>query len=334
MKQRKGEKVSIIVPVYMVEKYIESCINSLIEQTYYNLEIILVDDGSPDDCPKICDEWAKKDTRIKVLHQKNSGVSAARNSAIEQITGEYILFVDSDDWIEKNMIETLVDEFESSSEIDAVFCGFVEVDEQGNTLRIIEPRNESVVERNEGVGAIFGEYGTVLWNKMFRTELLNSSSLFDVELKIGEDELWMVNVLKKAKKISLKSKPLYYYRRRLEGASNDYSLSSKRLSEITAQQRTLKSIADYNSEKLNKLVECRLYYCGYKIMRLAYYQKKYDVFNEIDREIKNGRRIWYKTHNHYLGNCRRKVVETMMRMHVPQNIVKIFDKNDMIEWKK
>lgn len=329
-----SKKVSIIVPVYNVEKYIDKCINSIIVQTYSNLEIILVDDGSPDACPQICDKWEKMDERIKVIHQENLGVSAARNKALSQMTGDYILFVDSDDWIAENMVETLVDKIEESTEIDAVFCGYIEIDEKGNRLRSVEPKYKCDVDRDKGVGLIFGEYGTVLWNKMFCAKLLRPDSVFDLGLKIGEDELWMINVLKNARKICLISEPLYYYRRRLEGASNDYTLNSKRLSEITAQQKTLVSISDYKSENLTKLVKCRLYYCGYKIMRLAYYQNNYELFQKIDAEIENVRKIWYESHNNFLGSCRRKIVEMMMRMRVPRCIIKIFDKNDMIEWKK
>ena len=116
-------KVSIIVPVYKVEKYLNNCIRSIVEQTYSNLEVILIDDGSPDGCPQICNEWRQKDTRIKVIHQENVGVSAARNRAIECISGEYILFVDSDDWIANNMVEVLVHGMESSEDDDAVFSG-------------------------------------------------------------------------------------------------------------------------------------------------------------------------------------------------------------------
>ena len=94
-----NEKISIIIPVYNVEKYIDKCIDSIVNQTYQNLEIILVDDGSPDNCPKMCDEWAKKDDRIKVIHKANGGVSSARNVGIEQAQVEYICFVDSDDYI-------------------------------------------------------------------------------------------------------------------------------------------------------------------------------------------------------------------------------------------
>ena len=129
-------KVSIIVPVYKVEKYLDNCIRSIVEQTYSNLEVILIDDGSPDGCPQICNEWRQKDTRIKVIHQENLGVSAARNRAIECISGEYILFVDSDDWIANNMVEVLVHGMESSEDADAVFCGYVEVDEEATTVEV------------------------------------------------------------------------------------------------------------------------------------------------------------------------------------------------------
>ena len=96
-----SELISIIVPVYKVEKYIDRCVESIINQTYKNIEIILVDDGSPDNCPKICDEWAKKDKRIRVIHKENRGVSSARNVGIDVAKGKYIGFVDSDDYIEK-----------------------------------------------------------------------------------------------------------------------------------------------------------------------------------------------------------------------------------------
>ena len=104
--------VSVIVPVYKVPEYLNRCVESICKQTYSNLEIILVDDGSPDECPQICDALAKKDRRIVVIHQKNSGLSAARNAGLKKSTGEYILYVDSDDYIKDDMIETLVSAIE------------------------------------------------------------------------------------------------------------------------------------------------------------------------------------------------------------------------------
>ena len=100
--------ISVIVPVYKVEQYLDECIQSIVNQTYTNLEIILVDDGSPDNCPQICDEWAKKDSRIRVLHNKNNGVSAARNAGLTIAKGQYIGFVDSDDYIAADMYESLM----------------------------------------------------------------------------------------------------------------------------------------------------------------------------------------------------------------------------------
>ena len=99
--------LSVIIPVYKVEKYLRQCVDSVINQTYKNLEIILVDDGSPDNCGKICDEYAEKDKRVKVIHQLNKGLSGARNTGTEQASGEYIAFVDSDDWLDVHMYEDL-----------------------------------------------------------------------------------------------------------------------------------------------------------------------------------------------------------------------------------
>ena len=103
-----GTLISVVLPIYNVEKYLNRCIKSIITQTYKNLEVILVDDGSPDHCPRICDEWAKKDARIKVIHKKNEGLGMARNTGIENATGEYICFVDSDDYIAPDTIEKVI----------------------------------------------------------------------------------------------------------------------------------------------------------------------------------------------------------------------------------
>ena len=100
--------ISVIVPVYNVEKYLDRCVKSILRQTYKDFELILVDDGSPDKCPSMCDEWAKKDERIHVIHQKNQGLSAARNNALKKAKGNYISFIDSDDWISDDMLEDLL----------------------------------------------------------------------------------------------------------------------------------------------------------------------------------------------------------------------------------
>lgn len=121
--------ISILVPVYNVENYLPRCLESIIGQTYQNLEIVLVDDGSTDKSGEICDAYAKKDSRIRVIHQENKGLSMARNAALEVVTGDYILFVDSDDWIEQDMVEYLYQKIKDTGAEIAV-CGYVNIDEK------------------------------------------------------------------------------------------------------------------------------------------------------------------------------------------------------------
>ena len=116
--------ISVIIPVYKVEKYLDECIMSVVSQTYKDIEVIIVDDGSPDSCPQICDNWAKKDSRIRVIHQENAGLSVARNIALEAANGEYIAFVDSDDFIENNLLETINNYIKKEDGIDMVIYSF------------------------------------------------------------------------------------------------------------------------------------------------------------------------------------------------------------------
>ena len=124
-------KISIIIPVYKVESYLCECLDSVIYQTYNNLEIILIDDGSPDNCGAICDEYAKKDSRIIVIHKENAGVSAARNDGLEMMTGDWFTFVDSDDWIEPDYCEKFI-QFASAHQADMIFSGGIILENGGD----------------------------------------------------------------------------------------------------------------------------------------------------------------------------------------------------------
>ena len=132
--------ISVIVPVYKAEKYLDKCVQSIVNQTYKNLEIILVDDGSPDNCPQMCDEWAKKDSRIKVIHKENGGVSSARNAALDICLGEYAAFADSDDFIEENMLESMMKTAEKAK-AEVVVCGFT-FEENGQEISKIPLNNK------------------------------------------------------------------------------------------------------------------------------------------------------------------------------------------------
>ena len=116
--------VSIIVPVYNVEKYLDQCVNSLINQTYDKIEIILVDDGPKDNSGRLCDEWAKKSNKIKAVHKKNAGLGMARNTGLEHVTGNYVMFIDSDDYLAENVVEKLLEKL-LTEKVDAAFTGMI-----------------------------------------------------------------------------------------------------------------------------------------------------------------------------------------------------------------
>ena len=141
--------ISVIVPIYKVEEYLDRCVESLINQTYKNLEIILVDDGSPDNCPQMCEAWAQKDSRIKVVHKENGGLSDARNAGFEVATGDIISFIDSDDWIEPEMFETMLSQMEKDDS-DIVSCGVNWVEENGSVIRTVTVSEDSVLEYDKG----------------------------------------------------------------------------------------------------------------------------------------------------------------------------------------
>lgn len=166
--------ISIIVPIYNVEKFLGSCIDSILAQTYNNIEVILVDDGSPDGCPEICDKYAAQDSRVVVIHQKNSGVSHARNVGMDAARGEYIGFVDPDDFIELEMYEEMIKAMEESQS-ELVICGYDYVDEQGKVIRPYVERGRQLLTQRDVVYMQFDMPPTIrhgVVNKLYRTDLL------------------------------------------------------------------------------------------------------------------------------------------------------------------
>ena len=184
-------ELSIIVPVYKVEKYLPRCIDSILAQTFGDFELILIDDGSPDGCGRICDEYAKKDKRIVVIHQKNMGVSAARNAGLDIAHGRYIGFVDSDDWIEPQMYEAMMDAIRENG-ADMAVCGVRYADEDGKFTRA-DRLSEGVYTRAgllEDVFAMPNKLGGGCCNKVF-----DASKIASVRFKVGmtmvEDALYL-----------------------------------------------------------------------------------------------------------------------------------------------
>ena len=184
-------ELSIIVPVYKVEKYLPRCIDSILAQTFGDFELVLIDDGSPDGCGRICDEYARKDKRIVVIHQKNMGVSAARNAGLDIAHGRYIGFVDSDDWIEPQMYEVMMDAIRENG-ADMAVCGVRYADEDGKFTRA-DRLSEGVYTRAgllEDVFAMPNKLGGGCCNKVFDASKI-ASVRFKVGMTIAEDALYL-----------------------------------------------------------------------------------------------------------------------------------------------
>ena len=208
--------VSVIVPVYNVEKYLNKCVDSIVNQTYKNLEIILVDDGSPDNCPQMCDDWAEKDSRIKVIHKENGGVSSARNTGLDKANGEYISFIDSDDYIDKDMFKTLLDKDYSS--YDLVEYGFTSDKKSVNTDSF---ENDIILNNTEEciLNLIKGIINPSVCDKLYNSKHI-SSIRFNKSKSIGEDYLFNFAYLLNIEKIIIINKPLYFYSERKNSATN------------------------------------------------------------------------------------------------------------------
>ncbi len=185
--------ISIIVPVYKVEKYLRKCVESIQAQTYCDLEIILVDDGSPDKCPQICDDLARTDRRIKVIHKENGGLSSARNVGLDKATGEYITFVDSDDTINPLMIEYLFDAI-SINNADISMCGCKTVTDDGNLLAIDSFEDGRIFKNEELISSIILPLKTASWNKLFKRSVINNSRFPNSKIH-GEDLVFLMDII-------------------------------------------------------------------------------------------------------------------------------------------
>ncbi len=225
-------KVSIIVPIYNVENYLCKCINSLLNQTYKNIEIILVDDGATDNCPKICDDYKAKDNRIKVIHKKNGGLSDARNCGIDISTGEYIMFVDSDDYVNKDYVKKMLN-YSIKNNLDLVISNYFIDDE----INITETNfiKDNFIINNEDKYEYLYTIGydvptTVAWNKLYKKYIFND--LRYPTGKIHEDEFIIANILQRANRIGYLKDHLYYYLQRNGSITSTFNL--KRFDSILA----------------------------------------------------------------------------------------------------
>ena len=223
------DKISVIIPVYNVSKYLEKCLKSVLEQSYKNLEIILVNDGSSDDSLKICEQYEKKYSKIKLIDlEKNYGISYARNKGLLYAKGKYIIFIDSDDWLEINMIESLYNNLVKNN-ADMSICDYYINFEKKEKIHNLYCKEEIIAEKEKMYKYLLDNafYGGYLWNKLIKKDIIDNSNIkFDERVKVCEDLFFLSKVLENVEKIVYSPKEkLYHYRQRKNSAVNfSYSL--------------------------------------------------------------------------------------------------------------
>lgn len=211
--------ISILVPVYNVETYLSTCLNSILSQIYTNLQIVLIDDGSKDNSLSVCQEYANTDRRIEVYHQENQGVAATRNNLLEKVKGDYVLFIDSDDWIETDMVDHLLS-LGIQKDADIVMCDRVINDAQPlqTDSKVIELNQEQAIEDFLHHQYFVGS----LWNKLIKQSLLQDLT-FKCGISYGEDALFCWQLLKRTKIIVVSNKQLYHYRMNASSLSHTFN---------------------------------------------------------------------------------------------------------------
>lgn len=237
------KKISVIVPVYKVEAYLDRCVQSIVDQSYRNLEIILVDDGSPDRCPELCDAWARKDARIRVIHQNNAGAGAARNAGIAVAAGDFFAFVDSDDCLSPHMYEHLLNLMDTDTDI--VECDFFATEALSPAFPPIEDTCEvSSHTPQQAMEAHIADhiFRQTIWNKLYRRHTIQGV-LFPVG-KLIDDEFWTYRVLGNAKKLKHSTAKLYAYMQQPDSVMH-ISYSLRRLQAVEAKEKRLAYVKDF-----------------------------------------------------------------------------------------
>lgn len=285
MRNESKELISIIIPVYNAERYLDDCIQSVLNQTYDNIEIVLVDDGSKDKSAAICDSYANNYENIKVLHNENQGPAASRKYGIENANGSLVMFIDSDDWIECDTLEVMIQEL-NLSEADIVTCFYVDVYNNGKRI-VHQTFQENVIEINsfsQSVHEIHGarHLNTGPWAKLYKKELFSNVD-FRENITIGEDYTMLLQVLHNASKVRMLNQ--VFYNRRIYGGNISRSGYTQRHklaldNYLTVRTGLIRSFPEYKTEILGYHIEYEM-----AVMTAMCRNKNFD--DEVIRKLRN-----------------------------------------------
>ena len=331
----KNPLISVIIPIYKVEQYLNKCIDSVIRQTYKNLEIILVDDGSPDNCCIICDEYKKKDCRIKVIHKNYGGVSSARNIGLNICSGEYISFIDSDDFVDENFILDLYNNM-LSNDVDIVECRFAEFEKSVDIQLIKEncrktgmnSNNFNVFTGREMQIRLFDKdyvNHVVVWNKLYKRSIFES--LRFPNGKIHEDEFVTYKAFSKASNILVLEKINYFYRIHANSIMGS-KFSRKRLDVIDAYEE--KKLYYKQDEEIYDLVVLKYQ----NLLKSLYFKAKFaeicdkDIYNIIQSKLIEN----FKEYR-LIVSSKERIIQEFLMAYMPYLYYKIAKMKDKINEK-
>lgn len=298
--------VSIIVPIYNVEKYLTQCLESISNQTFSDIQVILVNDGSPDNSLIICEEFCRKDCRFELVNKKNGGLASARNAGLERVKGKYIICVDSDDWVELSMVEILLKNIINCN-ADMSVCSFYVNNTKGEKKEFFSNKID-VLSQEETIKRIItpGKFYGFAWNKMYRTDLL-ANQRFDETILKGEDSPFTCEYALKCKKIVVQDIPLYHYRNDTVSISRS-KFNMGKMSVLTSYQCIIDMLikANYSPE----IIEMQKVQYANQLLSLrtnivSSEKEKYALqLSRIDDEMKQYEKIYLRSR--YI-DCKHKV---------------------------
>lgn len=316
--------ISVIIPIYNAEKYLEQCLDSILNQKENDIEVILVDDGSTDQSGEMCDDYRKKDSRIKVIHKKNEGVSLARKAGVDIALGEYIICVDADDYVADGLFEEIIN-IATNNKVDLICYNYFE--DKGN-MEFVEQRSKchsGLYEKENIIKNIYpyliqtckGEYFTSsLWNKAVRKELLEKYILCNRKATIGEDMATIVACIYNASSIFISDKKLYYYRYNNESATKSKKVFNWEWPEIV--NRHIEKCIDIQKYNFQEQLYRKITHDVFNVVITQFYQDK--AYAKIVREIKiHLKNDYYKnaiSQAKFSGSIKAKIMECVMKLNL------------------
>ena len=302
--------ISVIVPVYNVEPWLRECVDSILGQTLRDLELILVDDGSPDSCGAICDEYARADSRVRVIHKKNGGLSSARNAALDIAAGEYVAFIDSDDWIHPEMLETMVSKLRQTDS-DMAICGVESVFMDGSRPISYQLTNE-VLSQEEMVQHLAWQawYYVIACNKVYRRKIFET--LRYPEGYVHEDAAVIHRVIGACQRFVLIETPFYFYRQ-TSGSIMRQDISIQRSDNLTALADRLHYACQKKWENVSAITAKRYVHTFFDYyFRFPHTTENEKYFRRMDASLKTALPHLLRAGNVSLSH---KVYLIMIRLH-------------------